>query len=143
MEEYKFIKSKGERSKMKIKDNKSLIKQLVDFLIPEGFKAEPMIIYNFLSFHDIGDMIDEVQTYGSGGNFFHVFLSDVNGIIYHFSNADGWIEKSYYKWPTIDDYIESLEWDNKPGFGREMDNKNYKARRWDYKQFDFQQIKEV
>ena len=128
---------------MKINNDESFIKQLVDFLIPEGFKTEPIIIYNFLSFHDIEDMIDEVQIHGSGGNFFHVFLSDVNGIIYHFSNADRWIEKSYYKWSTIDDYIEAIEWDNKPGFGREMDNKNYKARRWDYKQFEFQQTLEV
>jgi len=128
---------------MIINKNKSFIKQLVDFLIPGGFKKEPMIIYNFLSFHDIGDMIDEVKTYGSGGNFFHVFLLDVNGIVYHFSNADGWIEKSYYEWHNVDEYIEAMEWDNRPGFGREMDNKNYKARRWDYKQFDFQQIKEV
>ncbi len=59
MEKYKFIKPKREASKMIINKNKSFIKQLVDFLIPGGFKKEPMIIYNILSFHEIGEMIGE------------------------------------------------------------------------------------
>jgi len=78
--------------------------------------------------HNIYYQIKAVENYGSGGNFFHLFiyLKNKHIISYHFATET--LEYSFKPWKSIGDYIDGDE-DQTEGFGFEYNFKDYEEKR--------------
>ncbi len=75
---------------------------------------------------DILYEIKEVDNYGSGGNFFHLFMHLNNDHIIAYHYATNCLEYSFKPWKSINEYINDD--DEEEGFGYEANNPNHDNR---------------
>ena len=82
---------------------------------------------NYFLLSDVYSQIKEVESYGSGGGFNHVFIHLKNNHIIAYHHETECLEYSYKSWQSISDYYEDIE-EKEEGFGYEANNPNHENR---------------